>query len=243
MRNTSTRLVTGAIVALAALVALSMLRNVPPARAAGVTSTASPGNALKLLMEGNQRFTQGKMDHPRQDEAQRMSTVKGQHPFACVLSCSDSRIPPEIIFDQGLGDVFVVRVAGNVPEPAGMESLRYAVDHLGPRLIVVLGHRQCGAVKAAVTGKTDAFPVIDAGILPAVIEAKKMPGDLMENTTLQNVRVGVQRLSRWKPFAAMVKNGQLQIVGGVYDLHTGKVYLLDQPGAPANPPLEEGAED
>jgi carbonic anhydrase len=243
MRKSLAGIGIGAALAFMTIAALSVAPTIRPAQAAGVASTASPADALKLLMEGNQRFTEGKMDHPRQGAAQRVSVAGGQHPFACILSCSDSRIPPETIFDQGLGDVFVLRVAGNVPEPAGMESLRYAVDSLGPRLILVLGHRQCGAVNAAVTGNTADFPVIDAGILPAVVEARKMPGDLMENATLQNVRAGVQRLSRWRPFAAMVKSGQLKIVGGIYDLHTGKVFLLDQPGAPANPPLEEGAAD
>ena len=210
--------------------------------AASTAPPVSPGDALQMLLDGNGRFVDGKKQYPNQDAARRQDIAGGQHPFACVLSCSDSRIPPELIFERGLGDLFVVRVAGNVPEPAGMESLKYAVDHLGPRLIIVLGHRNCGAVKAAVSGHTDEFPVIDKSILPAVIKTKGMPGDATENATLENVRIGVQQLSKWAPFATLIASGKLKIVGGIYNLHTGKVTLLDQPGAP---PIEEeqGAED
>jgi carbonic anhydrase len=236
MKKAAMRVLAGCIAA-AVIVSFGIL-----AWAASTAPTISPADALQMLLDGNGRFVDGKKQYPNQDAARRQDIAGGQHPFACVLSCSDSRIPPELIFDRGLGDLFVVRVAGNVPEPAGMESLKYAVDHLGPRLIIVLGHRNCGAVKAAVSGHTEEFPVIDRSILPAVIKTKGMPGDATENATLENVRIGVQQLSKWAPFATLIAEGKLKIVGGIYNLHTGKVALLDQPGAP---PIEEeqGAED
>jgi len=241
MKKVAMRLLAGCVAAaLMAVVAITI--DARAAQAASSAPSVSPADALQMLLDGNGRFVDGKKQYPNQDAARRESTAGGQHPFACVLSCSDSRIPPELVFDRGLGDLFVVRVAGNVPEPAGMESLKYAVDHLGPRLIIVLGHRNCGAVKAAVSGHTDEFPVIDKSILPAVIKTKGMPGDAVENATLENVRIGVQQLSKWAPFATLIEEGKLKIVGGIYNLHTGKVTLLDQPGAPAIEE-EEGAED
>ncbi|HVN64668.1 MAG TPA: carbonic anhydrase, partial [Candidatus Binataceae bacterium] len=112
----------------------------------------SAGQALQKLLDGNQRFIAGKMEHPHQSPERRNETAKGQHPFATVLSCSDSRTGPEVLFDRGLGDLFIVRVAGNVADQLVIESIDYSVKHLGIRLIVVLGHRRCGAVIAAVEG-------------------------------------------------------------------------------------------
>src|SRR5579885_168926 len=229
-------------VSMALAAALLAIGPAPLRGATNAVSQVEASEALKRLLEGNQRFFDGKSEHPNQSLARREQVASGQHPFACILSCSDSRIPPELVFDQGVGDLFVVRVAGNVPDPSGMESLRYGVDHLGARLIVVLGHRNCGAVKAAVSGQTAEFPVIDQAILPAVEKAKRMPGDLMENVTVENIRLGVQRLKRWGPLAARVKRGEIQIVGAIYDLHTGHVTVLsDQPGASLPP--EQGAQD
>ncbi len=117
--------------------------------------TMSAEQALKLLLEGNQRFVAGKLEHPNQTPERRTEVAKGQHPFASVLACSDSRTPPEIIFDRGLGDIFTVRVAGNVADKVVIESLDYSVKHLGVRVVMVLGHRRCGAVIAAVEGHED----------------------------------------------------------------------------------------
>lgn len=106
--------------------------------------------ALEYLKAGNARFVEGKATHPHQDVETRHTVAKGQAPFAIVLTCADSRLSPEVIFDQGLGDLFVLRVAGNIAEPGSMASVEYAVEHLGARLLIVLGHERCGAVKAAV---------------------------------------------------------------------------------------------
>ncbi|HLO97304.1 MAG TPA: carbonic anhydrase [Fimbriimonas sp.] len=130
-----------------------------------VSSTA----AIEMLKAGNARFVEGKATHPHQDTEARLKVAKGQAPFAIVLTCADSRLSPEVIFDQGLGDLFVLRVAGNIAEPGAMASVEYAVEHLGARLLVVLGHERCGAVKAAVDaangggGHTHAQPFSDHG--------------------------------------------------------------------------------
>ncbi len=109
----------------------------------------APAEAISKLKEGNGRYTSGNLQHPGQTSERRAELAKTQHPFATILSCSDSRVPPEIVFDQGLGDLFIVRVAGNVINDEGLGSVEYSVDHLGSRLILVLGHQNCGAVKAA----------------------------------------------------------------------------------------------
>src|SRR2546430_7064831 len=109
----------------------------------------APAEAISKLKEGNGRYTSGNLQHPGQTTERRAELTKSQHPFAVIVSCSDSRVPPEIVFDQGLGDLFVLRVAGHVIDNHSLGSIEYAVDHLAVRLIVVLGHQSCGAVKAA----------------------------------------------------------------------------------------------
>src|SRR5437660_252999 len=109
--------------------------------------TVAPAEAISKLKEGNGRYTNGNLQHPGQTAERRTELAKTQHPFAAIVSCSDSRVPPEIVFDQGLGDLFVVRVAGNVINDEGLGSVEYSVDHLGSRLILVLGHQSCGASK------------------------------------------------------------------------------------------------
>lgn len=238
MKNATVRFLIGFAFG-AIMLCTGGLRVTSIANAASPVPAVGPAKALQMLLDGNQRFIDGKPQYPNQQVSRREKLAAGQHPLACVLSCSDSRIPPELIFDRGLGDIFVVRVAGNTAEPAGMESLRYAVDHLGPQLILVLGHRNCGAVKAAVSGHTEDFPVIDKSILPAVIATKGMPGNQVENVTIENVRIAVQQLSKWAPFGELVQEGKLKIVGGIYNLHTGHVMLIDQPNGPADEQEEE----
>jgi len=194
-------------------------------------SSVSAAAALGRLLDGNHRFAAGAMEHPRQTPARRGEIAAGQYPFAAVLACSDSRTPPEVIFDQGLGDLFVVRVAGNVADKVVIESLDFAVTNLHTRLLIVLGHRRCGAVQAAVEGHSQ--PNEDVGpmlreLRPAVEAAKSMPGDLVENAVRENVALIVKKLADEGPLASMVKSGDLKIVGAVYDLETGKVTMLDQ---------------
>ena len=196
-----------------------------------VAAPTMPANqALKLLLEGNQRFVAGQLEHPNQTPDRRAEVAKGQHPFASVLACSDSRTSPEIIFDRGLGDIFTVRVAGNVADKVVIESLDYSVKHLGVRTVMVLGHRRCGAVIAAVEGHEgtadqDVGPMLSE-LRPAVAASKGEPGDPIENAVRENVKLVVKNLATSGELAAMVKSGELKIVGGIYDLDTGTIQLL-----------------
>lgn len=213
------------------LVALAAL-SITTARAvtAAVHAPAiSAEQALKLLLEGNQRFVAGKLEHPNQTPERRAEVAKGQHPFAAVLACSDSRTPPEIIFDRGLGDIFTVRVAGNVADQVVIESLEYSVKHLGVRVVMVLGHRRCGAVTAAVEGheeaNEDVGPMLKE-LKPAVRATRGMPGDPVENAVRENVKLVMKNLAASEELSAMVRSGELKIVGGIYDLDTGTIEML-----------------
>ncbi len=189
----------------------------------------SAEQALQLLLDGNKRFVAGKPEHPNQTPARRAEVAKGQEPFAAVLACSDSRTPPEMIFDRGLGDLFVVRVAGNVADQVVIESLGYSVKHLGVRMVMVLGHRRCGAVTAAVEGheedKEDIREILKE-LEPAVRATRGMPGDPVENAVRENVKLVMKNLASSQELSAMVKSGELKIVGGIYDLDTGTIEML-----------------
>jgi carbonic anhydrase len=189
----------------------------------------SADEALARLLEGNKRFVEMKLAHPDQDIACRTALSKGQQPFAIILGCSDSRVPPEVIFDQGLGGLFVVRVAGNVADDIGIASMEYAVEHLGSRLIVVLGHERCGAVTAAVKGGElpGHLPVLMTALKPAVDKSKGAAGDPVDAAIVANVGITAAQLRGSKPILAeMVEKGEIKIVGGRYDLDTGAVELI-----------------
>jgi carbonic anhydrase len=194
--------------------------------------SVAPAEAISKLKEGNGRYTSGNLQHPGQTTERRTELAGDQHPFASIVSCSDSRVPPEIVFDQGLGDLFVVRVAGNVINDEGLGSLEYAVDHLGTRLILVLGHQSCGAVKAAketIAAKGKAPGHIQSlvtAIKPAV-EATAT-GDL-DATIKANVKHVVNTLRSSMPILrAKVDSGEVQVIGGYYSLDTGAITFLDQ---------------
>jgi carbonic anhydrase len=200
------------------------------AKAGAAAGQASVGaaEALQRLLDGNQRYVAGRLTHPNQTTERRATVAGGQHPFAAILGCSDSRVPPEIVFDQGLGDLFVVRLAGNVADPVALDSLDYAVTHLGARLILVLGHERCGAVTAAVEGygkPGDVGPML-AALRPAVAASKDLPGNPVVNAIRANVELTVGNLSASKPLSAMVASGELKIIGGIYHLATGKIEML-----------------
>ena len=213
---------------MAALAALA-IATARAAIAAVHAPTMSAEQALKLLLEGNQRFVAGKLEHPNQTPARRAEVAKGQHPFAAVLACSDSRTPPEIIFDRGLGDIFTVRVAGNVADQVVIESLDYSVKHLGVRVVMVLGHRRCGAVIAAVEGheeeNEDVGPMLSE-LKPAVRATRGIPGDPVENAVRENVKLVMKNLATSPELSALVKSGELKVVGGIYDLETGTIEML-----------------
>jgi carbonic anhydrase len=219
----------------------------------------SPADAVSRLKEGNGRFTAGNPHRPHdlvderkyiaansyenagtislgmtseQAAKRRAGLTKSQHPFAIILSCSDSRVPPEIAFDQGLGDLFVVRVAGNVINDEGLGSIEYSVDHLGTRLILVLGHQSCGAVKAAketiaANGKAPGhIESLVTAIKPAVEATAK---DDLDATIRANVKNVVQALRSSTPILkAKVDSGEIQVIGGYYSLDTGAVTFLDE---------------
>lgn len=189
-----------------------------------------PSVALERLMQGNQKYVSGKLDHPSRDIFRREEVAPGQEPFAVIVCCSDSRVPPEIIFDVGLGDVFVVRVAGNVVGRLGMESIQYAVDVLHAPMIIVLCHSNCGAVKAVMEGTIEDIPEIAKKIEPAIksIESKKGRGakPMLDEVIKNNVAIVRDQLKATPFLLRLAKEGKIMIVGGVYDLDDGKVSLL-----------------
>jgi carbonic anhydrase len=194
--------------------------------------SVAPPEAISKLKEGNKRYTSGNLQHPGQTAERRTELANTQHPFAAIVSCSDSRVPPEIVFDQGLGDLFIVRVAGNVINDEGLGSIEYAVDHLGARLIVVLGHQSCGAVKAAketIAAKSKAPGHIESlvtAIKPAVEATAK---DDLDATIKANVKNVVQALRSSTPILkTKVDSGDIRVIGGYYSLDTGAVTFLDQ---------------
>ena len=194
--------------------------------------TVAPAEAISRLKEGNGRYTNGNLQHPGQTAERRTELAKTQHPFAAIVSCSDSRVPPEIVFDQGIGDLFIVRVAGNVINDEGLGSIEYTVDHLGTRLILVLGHQRCGAVDAAretIAAKGKAPGHIQSlvtAIKPAVEATAK---DDLDATIKANVKNVVQALRSSTPILkAEVDSGKIQVIGGYYSLDTGAVIFLDE---------------
>lgn len=182
------------------------------------------------LLEGNQRFVNSEMIHTNQDISRRNEVEKGQNPFAVIVGCSDSRIPPEIIFDQGLGDLFVIRTAGHVVDDIALGSIEYAVEHLNVPLIVVLGHEKCGAVNAAVQGSKlhGNLEELVEEIVPAVKVARNKSGDLLHNSILENVKLTEREILKESDIIRKIENeGNVKIVGALYSLSSGVVTFLD----------------
>jgi carbonic anhydrase len=195
---------------------------------------ASPGlpadAALAKLMEGNQRYTRHKATHPDESLSRRKELEATQHPFAVILGCADSRVPPELLFDQGLGDLFVIRVAGNIVDDAILGSIEYAVEHLGTKLILVLGHEKCGAVTAAVEGGAAAghLTALVEAIRPVVAATANMPGDKVHNCVLENARRVARQVRQSEPVLKEAADRKgLKVVAADYALDTGAVTLLD----------------
>jgi carbonic anhydrase len=200
-------------------------------------SVRDPAAVLAQLLEGNKRFVKGELAHPRRRPEDFAPLAEGQAPMAIIVGCADSRVSPELVFDQGVGDLFVVRVAGNIVSGAGASvkgSIEFAVAELGARLIMVLGHEACGAVKAAIAhiDANDDLPgsireLVDL-IRPAAKYVRGQPGDKLENATKANVKQGVERLKGLDPILSpLAKSGELKVVGAVYELRTGLVKLID----------------
>jgi carbonic anhydrase len=190
----------------------------------------TPDQALIQLQRGNERFVAGWPDHPNQSARRRREVSdSGQQPFAIILSCADSRVPPEIIFDQGLGDLFIIRVAGNVLDEVILGTIEYAVEHLHTPLVMVLGHDKCGAVTAAVEHvptNSHVQAIVDA-LQPALTLAEGQAGDRVSTAIDANIRFAVKTLHVSEPvLMGACAAGQLRIVGARYNLDTGEVKII-----------------
>lgn len=223
-------------------VGLATGRPQPASSAPSQTSTGksvvSPhaDEVLHQLLAGNDRFVRGQSASPRRNPEDFGALAEGQTPLAVIIGCADSRVPPELLFDQGVGDLFVVRVAGNVVGGTGVVvkgSVEYAIAELNVPLVMVLGHSNCGAVKSAVKHieARDALPGAINGLVnlikPAVTEVIDQPGDRLDNAIRANVAMGVKRLRTLEPLlAGPVKQGRVKVVGAIYDLRTGEVKVI-----------------
>jgi carbonic anhydrase len=193
-------------------------------------STLSADKALSRLLAGNDRFVAHKERHPDESAGRRRELVSGQHPFAVILGCSDSRVAPELLFDEGLGDLFVIRVAGNIVDDAILGSIEYAIEHLGTKLIVVLGHENCGAVSAAVASENASGHLsgLVAAIRPSVVATASSPGDRIHNCVVENVRRVSRQIRESEPvLKEATQRGGVKVIAADYELDTGKVRLLD----------------
>ena len=190
-------------------------------------------SALAELRAGNAHHVAHRYQHPHETAKRQRELVSGQNPHAEILSCADSRVPPELVFDQGLGDLFIVRVAGNVVSDTELGSLEYGAEHLHVPLLVVLGHQHCGAVTAAVEGggAEGHIGALINLLRPAVEKTRGLPGDAVENAVKANVEMVVKQLRTSAPvLAELVSQRKLKVVGALYSLDTGKVtWLPDTP--------------
>lgn len=221
----------GLLATAAGLACLGASIPTPPARAAGAPRTSlTPDEALERLMEGNARFRAGHTPPDAANPARRASLATGQAPFAAILGCADSRTPPELLFHAGLGELFVVRNAGQVADTAAIGSLEYAVAELGVPLVMVLGHESCGAAAAAVTvARSDPhlpgrIKEMVLPILPAAVSALRAGGDAVDGTVTIHVSRMVEHLYRSSPvIAGAMEAGRLKLAGARYDLDEGRV--------------------
>ncbi len=187
--------------------------------------------AYTKLMDGNKRFVSGSLSPKDVGDIKRKELAKGQHPFAIVVTCSDSRVAPEIIFDQGLGDLFVIRVAGNVVDPVALGSIEYAAEHLHTPLLIILGHTHCGAVTAAVDSKGKPEGNIGAivkKILPAVKKAKGgSREEIISNAIKENVLLVEREIEKNSPVLKhLIEKGELKVVSAIYDISSGSVEVI-----------------
>ena len=212
------------------MLAATALFAVTSVQAADSHHAAAPGidaeAALKKLQAGNARYASKSQSSSKATAKARKATAQSQHPFAIVVGCADSRTSPEIVFDQNIGDLFVIRTAGNLVDDYALGSIEYAVEHLGAKLIVVLGHERCGAVKAAVAGPTAPGHVgnIVRDIRPAVNAVSKGGGDVLVNAINENVYRTADKISRKAKLGETASS--VRIVRAVYDLDSGKVEFL-----------------
>jgi carbonic anhydrase len=203
-----------------------LLGNVPSVLAA---TNISADDALKQLMEGNHRFTQQQSEYPHQGLKRLQEVAYAQHPYATILSCADSRVPAEIVFDAGIGDLFDIRVAGNIVTPEVLGSIEYAVLQLNTPLIMVLGHERCGAITAAVTGGKlpGSIGTLVAAIQPGIDLTEGSSDESIEKAVVSNVSYQIDAVKRNSSLIAeQILKNKLKIVGGRYDLDSGKVIII-----------------
>jgi len=189
--------------------------------------------ALARLLEGNERFVTNRERHPNRGAELRLQLAEAQHPFAAIVGCSDSRVPPELLFDEGLGDLFVIRNAGNIVDAITLASVEFAVDHLGVSLVMVLGHESCGVITAAVAVARDGgevrghlWTLIDA-VHPALEKAGTHGDDAIDAAVIAHIGLQVDRLRAADPIVTRaVRAGTVQVVGARYDIDRGRVELV-----------------
>ncbi len=203
------------------------------ASASSTVASVRPHQALKLLISGNRRWVTGRVKHPHQSVARRIELRHVQHPFATVFSCIDSRVPPELVFDRGIGDLAVIRTGAQVlDQGVVLGSVEFSPDHLGTPLILVMGHQRCGAVSAAIhtiqTGGTapgHIQSIVDA-LRPAYDVAIKQTGDLVDNMVRAQTKLTVARLRTDPLLRKFIAKGELHVAGGYYSLDTGRVTII-----------------
>lgn len=197
---------------------------------ANEVSNISADEALLKLKQGNEHFVKMRLKHPDETKKRREELLKGQHPFVAILSCSDSRVPSEIIFDQGLGDIFVIRNAGNVLDEHIEGSIEYAVMHLGIKLVVIMGHQDCGAVKATISGgkETPCIESLKKAIKPAFEKCKKENNISVENVVKTNAKMDVVELLEKDTYLNdYIQEHGVKVVPAYYHLDTGVVEFLN----------------
>ena len=208
---------------------LMLITSVFSASAAETNPSKTP---MEKLIQGNQRYVDSETVCQNDWNSKRVALVEGQAPFAIIVACSDSRVPPEIVFDQSLGTLFVVRLAGNVVDDFAIGSIEYAVEALGVNLVVVLGHSSCGAVDAALKGLTfdNHIQKVLKEIKPAIVSTKGQDGDPLQIATKANVQNVEEILKSSKPLLSkLIQEKSLQVIGAYYDLTSGMVEFLDKP--------------
>jgi carbonic anhydrase len=209
-------------------VALGVASNLVQPEVATAQYITEPEEALQALLDGNDRFVGRKRRYGHQSYSRLQEVAKGQKPFASILGCADSRVPSEIVFDQGLGDLFVCRIAGNVATSEEIGSLEYGSLVLGSKVIMVLGHERCGAVSATLKGEEVPGQIgsLLQAIKPAVEKTKEQTGDKLENACKANILLQIENLKLSPLLSELINSNKLKIVGGYYDLDSGKVSLV-----------------
>jgi carbonic anhydrase len=189
-------------------------------------ATSYAGESLERLKQGHERFLKNELKLCFDVNQPRLATVDQQKPFATILGCSDSRVPPEILFDQTIGDLFVVRVAGNVAGPVELDSIDYSALVLGSSLVLVLGHENCGAVKAVMAKQTAGIEAVADRISPYIVNPKGGAPLTTEQAIKENIRHVVDEVAKSSEISKLIKEGKIEVAGAYYSVSTGKVEFL-----------------